>query len=59
MAKYKTIDCSQCKQKSRATNTQVQDVIQFVLIIFGLIPGIIYWFVSKGKACYICGVKNS
>lgn len=57
MAKYKTEPCSQCNQGSRAVNSLGQNIVQGILLSLFLIPGIIYWFFSTGKSCYICGIK--
>ncbi len=57
MARYKEEPCKHCKQDSRAVNSLTQNIIQSVLVALLIIPGLVYWFVSTGKACYICGLK--
>ncbi len=57
MAKYKEKKCEDCKQDSRAVNSVSQNIIQGMLFTLFIIPGVIYWFVSTGKSCYICGLK--
>lgn len=57
MARYKVERCNNCSKNSRAMPSSIQNYLATLLLILGIIPGIIYWFLSTGKHCHICGVK--
>jgi len=57
MARYKIEKCNNCDQKSRRVPTMMQNIIASLLFTLLIIPGVIYWFFSLGKACYMCGIK--
>jgi hypothetical protein len=51
MAKMKY--CPNCKQMV-ATERGYNAVVLIILLIIGILPGLIYWAVKRGRRCPLC-----
>ncbi len=55
---YKPNHCDNCKREQKGKATSFQYLLLYVLLIIGVIPGVLYYFLATPSACYICGLKR-
>ena len=56
--KYSPNYCENCKRENSGIATGFQYFLCGILTAFGIIPGIIYYFIAKSSRSFICGLKK-